>query len=62
MVSLNGSIEFSRYTFDDFASALKTMNRWIEQNLVTEEECAAFIVQMFHQIPDELYNRIQDKY
>lgn len=61
MITLSGGFEFTRYSFDTFGEALNRISKWTEKDLVSEEECADFIVQLFHQIPDELYNKIQNK-
>lgn len=60
MITLSGGFEFSRYSFDNFQDALNRISKWMEKELVTEEECMTFIVQLFYQIPDEAFNRIED--
>jgi hypothetical protein len=51
----------SSYTFDSLGDALRRISRWSEKELINERESAKFITQLFNQIPDSLYNSIQDE-
>lgn len=46
------------YTFDSLGDSLRRLTKWEEDGIITEREYARFIIQLFHQIPDELYNDI----
>jgi hypothetical protein len=48
----------SLYTFDSLGDSLRRLTKWEESGLITEREYAKFIIQLFHQIPEELYNDI----
>lgn len=57
---LNGGIG-ALYSFDSLQSTIKRINSWFEQGLINEKECAAFIIQLFHEIPEDMYNDIISK-
>jgi hypothetical protein len=50
----------SSYTFDSLGEALRRLSKWSEQGLIEERESANFIIQLFNQIPDSLYNSLQN--
>jgi len=49
------------YRFDSVADALKRICKWTENGLASEKESCAFIIQLFNQIPDSIYNQIIDE-
>lgn len=57
MIVLNGGIG-ARYSFETFGEAIKRLGKWNDENLVSEKEMCDFIIQMFHQIPEPIYNEI----
>jgi hypothetical protein len=57
MLVLNGGIG-ARYSFDTYEAAIKRLHSWFNDGLITEKECMAFIIQMFNQIPEGIYNDI----
>ncbi len=46
------------YSFETLKDATKALFRWQDKEMVTDKEIAAFIIQLFHQIPETLYNDI----
>ncbi len=57
---LNGGIG-AIYSFDTLQNAIKRINSWFDDGLINEKECMAFIIQLFHQIPESEYNDIINK-
>ena len=51
----------TEYTFYSFADALRNLLFRYDKGLVNEKDLASYIVQMFHAIPEELYNDIIDQ-
>ena len=49
------------YSFDTLQAAIKRINSWFDQGLINEKECAGFIIQLFHCIPEDIYNDIINK-
>lgn len=49
------------YSFDSLQGVIDRIDKWFDQELIDEKECAAFIIQLFHQIPEETYNDIINK-
>jgi len=54
MISIEGTI--AQYKFESFELAIKRLNSWIEQGLATEKDLCFFIMQLFHEIPEDVYN------
>jgi len=48
----------STYTFDSLGDSLRRLTKWEEGELISERDYASFIIQLFHQIPEEMYNDI----
>lgn len=46
------------YRFPNLTDATKALFRWQDEGLASEKEIARFIIQLFHQIPEPLYNDI----
>lgn len=46
------------YSFDSLGDSLRRLIQWEGSGLITEREYAKFIIQLFHQIPEEMYNDI----
>lgn len=46
------------YSFDSLKDALARILRFENDNLISERESAKFIMQLFHQIPEDIYNDI----
>lgn len=51
----------SSYSFDSLSEGLTRLSRWSDKQMITEREAAKFIIQLFNQIPDSLYNSIQSE-
>lgn len=51
----------STYEFDTLGDSLRRLSRWSDKEMITDREAARFIIQLFHQIPDPVYNSIQDE-
>lgn len=51
----------SSYQFDSVSEALRRISKWSDKQMITEREAAKLIIQLFHQIPDSLYNSIQSE-
>jgi hypothetical protein len=58
-VQLIGGI--ADYKFDSFEDALKRIIDWKNRDLCTERDLMGFIVQLFHEIPNDVYNQIIDQ-
>jgi hypothetical protein len=58
-IQLTGSI--TKYKFDSFEDALRRIINWKNTGLCTEKDLMGFIVQLFHEIPDDIYNQIIDQ-
>jgi hypothetical protein len=50
------------YKFSSLKDATKALFRWQNDGLAEEKEIADFIIQLFNQIPETLYNDIVDSY
>ena len=46
------------YSFDSIRDALRRISVWNNEELLSDRESAKFIIQLFNQIPEELYNDI----
>lgn len=46
------------YRFKDLTDASRALFRWQDEGLAEEKDIAGFIIQLFHQIPEPLYNDI----
>jgi hypothetical protein len=51
----------SRYEFDSISEALRRISKWSDKQMISEKEAAKLIIQLFHEIPDSLYNSIQNE-
>lgn len=60
MITLNGGLG-ARYSFGTFGDAIKRLAKWEEGGMINEEEICAFIIQLFHAIPENMYNDIIEK-
>lgn len=56
MIRIQGFL--NSYQFESFADAIKRLNQWNIDGLVSERDNAEFIIQLFHEIPEGLYNDI----
>lgn len=56
MITIHGFL--NKYQFGSFGDAIKRLNQWQNDGLVSERDIAEFIIQLFHEIPEELYNDI----
>lgn len=61
MVTISSGSNIFSYTFDSYHEAFKRFAKWFEDGLVSEEECMGFVIEMFHQIPEGVYNRLAEK-
>lgn len=59
MIELTGNI--SSYKFGTFGDAIQRINKWREDGLAGEKEICSFIMQLFHEIPEDIYNDIIEK-
>jgi len=59
MIKLKGDISF--YETDSLSSAVVGISKWVEKGLANERDVAGFIIQLFHQIPEPIYNDIIEK-
>lgn len=59
MVAIRGVI--GDYKFGSFEDAIKRISSWIDQDLITEKQMMEFIYDLFHQIPEDIYNDISDR-
>lgn len=48
------------YRFDSFEDALKRIIDWKNRGLCSERDIMGFIIQLFHEIPNDVYNQIID--
>ena len=51
----------SSYSFDSISESLRRIAKWSDKEMITEREAAKLIIQIFNQIPDALYNSIQNE-
>lgn len=56
MITIQGFL--NTYQFGTFGDAIQRINQWRIDGLVSEREIAEIIIQLFHEIPEELYNDI----
>ncbi len=56
MVAIEGIV--GQYKFDSFADAIKRLASWAEKDLITEKQLMAYIMELYHQIPEDKYNSI----
>jgi hypothetical protein len=59
MVSLQA--EITTYKWDSFCDAFKAIGKWVEKDMINEEEAMRFTMEMYNQIPDRDFNDIQDR-
>ena len=48
------------YRFENIEDAIKAIARWNDNGSSNEKTNARFIIQLFHQIPESVYNDIVD--
>lgn len=46
------------YEFETLRDATKALFQWQDKEYVTDKDIAQFVIQLFHQIPEQLYNDI----
>lgn len=51
----------STYEFDNLGDSLRRLSKWSEKEMITDREAAKFIIQLFNQIPEGMYNSIQNE-
>lgn len=54
MIELTGHI--ASYKFGTMTDAIKRINQWAEDGLADEKAVCGFIMQLFHEIPEDVYN------
>lgn len=59
MVAITGVV--GKYKFASFEDAIKRLNKWLEDDLITEDELMRYIIELFHEIPEDKYNSIIER-
>jgi len=47
-----------QYKFDCFGDVVTRLAQWVRDGLITEKQLAAYIIQLYNQIPEGTYNDI----
>lgn len=50
--------QITHYSWDSTGEAFQAIAKWVEKDLIREDELPAIICQMFYQIPDEVFNDV----